>query len=409
MKAEIIAIGTELLMGQIANTNAQYLSKQLSELGIDVFYHHVVGDNSTRLKELLAKTINRSDIVITTGGLGPTQDDLTKETIAEFLNLDMVLDENSLDKINSFFKSLKKKTSPNNIKQAYFPKGAIILKNDNGTAPGCIINNDDKTIIVLPGPPRELNPMFEDSVKKYIENKTDYIIKSKMIKVFGIGESTLEHKLIDLIQNQSNPTLATYASASEVTLRITAKAKSEEETNTLLSPVIEKVKKILGNSIYSLDGESLQQVVYNLLHSKKKKVSFAESCTGGMLTSMLIDIPGSSNVIETSYVCYSNESKIENLNVSKNTLEKFGAVSKETVFEMAKGIFEVSECDIAVAISGIAGPGGGTDEKPVGRVYICLYDGVNSYYNELNFARERNYNRQYACLHALNMIRTYLT
>lgn len=408
MKAEIIAVGTELLMGQIANTDAQFISKELNELGIDVFYHHVVGDNTGRLKDLLKMTLNRSDIIITTGGIGPTQDDLTKETIAEFLNLEMIEDVESSTRIKEFFKSINRKITDNNIKQAFFPKGATVLENGKGTAPGCILEIQDKTIIVLPGPPRELNHMFKIKVKPYLSNKTDYIIKSKMIKVFGIGEASLEDMLLEYINKQTNPTLATYATSGQVTLRVTAKAKDEIEADELLKPIIEQIEKKLGDHIFSLNDESMAEVVYRLLLKDKMKVAFAESCTGGMLSSMLIDIPGSSEVMDMSVVCYSNESKNKMLNVKNETLDEYGAVSKQTVYEMAEGMLKLSNADISLAISGIAGPDGGTEAKPVGLIYICLHDGVNTYYRKLNFARDRNYNRHYACLQSLDMIRHYL-
>lgn len=408
MKAEIVSVGTELLMGQIANTDAQYLSKQLNELGIDVYYHNVVGDNSERLKELLTMVLDRSDIIITTGGIGPTQDDLTKETIAEYFGLEMVVDEESLKNIKNFFQSIHKDATTNNYKQAYFPKGSIILDNGCGTAPGCILEVDGKIVIVLPGPPNELQHMFTTKVLPYLQGKTGYVIKSCMIKIFGIGESELEQRLIELISSQTNPTLATYASAGEVTLRITAKETSDKLANDLLTPVIEKVKSMLGNNIYSLEGKSMPEVVYELLKNYNKKVAFAESCTGGMLSSQMVDIPGSSSVLDMSVISYSNEAKINNLGVSEELLNKHGAVSSEVAFEMAKGIINISRADIAVSITGIAGPDGGTDTKPVGLVYICLYDGSKKYIRKLNFVRGRNYNRKFACLHALDMIRMHL-
>ena len=408
MKAEIVAVGTELLMGQIANTDAQYLSKKLSELGIDVFYHHVVGDNANRLKKLLETIIDRCDVIITTGGIGPTQDDLTKETIAELFDLEMVIDEESNKNLYKFFQSIHKDITSNNLKQAYFPIGSKILKNDRGTAPGCILEINDKIIIVLPGHPRELINMFENEVMPYLKDKSGYVIKSKLIKIFGIGESELENRLIDYIKYQTNPTLATYASAGEIALRITSKAKNQHEADILIKPLITKVEKELGDNIYSVESETLPEVVCRLLISRNKKIALAESCTGGMLSSLIIDISGSSKVLDMTVVSYSNESKINNLRVSEETLNAYGAVSREVVFEMAKGIFNISRADISVSISGIAGPSGGTADKPVGLVYICLYDGKNKFIKKLNFTRERNYNRKYACLHALDMIRRYL-
>ena len=409
MKAEIIGVGTELLMGQIANTDAQFLSQQLSELGIDVFYHHVVGDNMGRLVELIGKVIQRSDILITTGGLGPTQDDLTKDGVAEAFGLKMLKDEASENKLNTFFKSIHRDITINNFRQAYFPEGAVILKNERGTAPGCILEKDGKTVIVLPGPPRELNHMFLNEVKPYLLEKSGYVIKSNLIKVFGIGESDLEQRLMEFIESQNNPTLATYASAGEVSLRVTAKAKSESEAKAILQPMVESIVEHIGDSIYSTTGETMPEVVYKLLHEQGRKIAFAESCTGGMLSSMIVDIPGSSNVLDMSVVSYSNESKMETLGVSCKTLETHGAVSEQTVKEMAEGMLRMSRAGIAVSVSGVAGPDGGTEEKPVGLVYICLHDGKSHHIRKLNFARERNYNRVYACLHALDMVRRYLT
>ncbi len=409
MRAEIIGVGTELLMGQIANTDAQFLSQQLGELGIDVFYHHVVGDNIQRLVELIKKVMERSDVLITTGGLGPTQDDLTKEGIAEALGIKMIKDEPSANKLYTFFESIHSDITINNLRQAYFPEGATILKNDRGTAPGCILEKNGKTVIVLPGPPRELNHMFLHEVKPYLLEKSGYIIKSNLIKVFGIGESKLEHLLMDFIEKQENPTLATYASTGEVSLRVTAKAKNEEEALKLLAPIVEEICDQIGDNIYSIDGQTMPEVVCALLKKENKKIAFAESCTGGMLSSMIVDIPGSSEVLDMTVVSYSNDSKIQTLGVSKETLEKYGAVSRETVVEMAQGILNISKADISVSTTGIAGPGGGTVEKPVGLVYVCLHDGKKQYVRELKFKRERNYNRIYTCLHALDMLRRYLT
>ncbi len=409
MKAEIIGVGTELLMGQISNTDAQFLSRELSGLGIDVFYHHVVGDNLARLVELIKKVALRSDIIITTGGLGPTQDDLTKDGVAEAFGLKMIKDEESANNLNSFFKSIHRDITINNYRQAYFPEGSIILKNERGTAPGCILETEGTTVIVLPGPPRELNHMFLKSVKPYLEEKSGYIIKSNLIKIFGIGESDLEDRLMHFIDKQVNPTLATYASAGQVSLRVTAKAKNDKEAEDLLSPVVNEIKEFLGDNIYSVTGESLPEVVFGLLKEKGKKIAFAESCTGGMLSSMIIDLPGSSSVLDMSVISYSNESKIAELNVPKDVINEHGAVSSETAAKMAVGLLNKSRADIAVSVTGIAGPDGGTPEKPVGLVYICLYDGKKEYIKKLTFARERNYNRLYSALHALDMIRRYLT
>lgn len=408
MKAEIIAVGTELLMGQIANTNAMFLSKELSQLGIDVHYHHVVGDNANRLKDLLAMVSARCDIVITTGGIGPTMDDLTKDAVASYLGVPMVLDETSKNTIENFFSNIHRDMTTNNLRQAYFPKGAKILKNNNGTAPGCIVEQDGKTIIILPGPPIELQPMFHDKIVPYIQQKTGYVLKSRHIKIFGIGESSLETKLMHLIENQTNPTLATYATKGELLLRVTAKTKTETQAYALLNPVCDEITSILGDAIYSYTDESLAEVVVDKLTKTNKYVSFAESCTGGQLTSMIVDVPGASKVLNESFVTYSNDTKMQRLNVKKETLATYGAVSKETATEMAIGLYNATSCDIAVSVTGIAGPDDSEDKK-AGLSYISLYNGKEYTTIKIQGRRNRAFNRLFSCLQALNLIRMELT
>ena len=407
MKAELIAVGTELLMGQIANTNGMFLSRELSELGIDVHYHHVVGDNQERLAELIQKVLSRCDIIITTGGLGPTMDDLTKDAVAKALDRPMILDEESRDTIENFFSMIHKDMTINNMRQAYFPEGSIILKNPNGTAPGCIVENNGKSIIVLPGPPMEMQPMFLKDVFPYLSEKTGNVIKSKHIKIFGMGESSLETALMHLIENQTNPTLATYATQGELLLRVTAKSDTPAKAEALLEPVCNEITQILGNKIYSYTNESLAQVVIKMLKEQGKYISFAESCTGGMLASILVDVPGASHVLKESFITYSNDSKINRLNVKKSTLEKYGAVSSQTAEEMAKGMYEAADCDIAVAVTGIAGPEDAGDKK-AGLVYISLFDGKASKTIEYQGRSNREYNRRLSSLNALNMVRLNL-
>ena len=407
MKAEIIAVGTELLMGQIANTNGMFLSRELSELGIDVHYHHVVGDNKERLVELIKMVLTRCDIIITTGGIGPTMDDLTKDAVAEALSKPMILDEESEKTIKDFFSVVHRDMTVNNLRQAYFPEGAEILKNANGTAPGCVVEDNGKMIIVLPGPPMEMQPMFLNSVFPYLSKKTGNVLKSKHIKIFGVGESSLETSLMHLIENQTNPTLATYATQGELLLRVTAKAKTENEAINLLNPVCDEITNILGNKIYSYTNETIAQVVINMLNERNMYVSFAESCTGGMLTSMLVDIPGASTVLKESFVTYSNESKMKRLNVSEETLNTHGAVSSQTAEEMAKGLYDAADCDIAVSITGVAGPDDAGDKK-AGLVYISIYDGNKSATIKYQGRSNREYNRRFSSLNALNMIRLHL-
>jgi len=265
MKAEILSIGTELLMGQIANTNAQYISSRLPGIGISVYYHSVVGDNPVRMEECLKRSLERSDIVILTGGLGPTKDDITKEVTAKVLGLKLVIDEKTMEDIRTYFARTNRIMSENNIRQAYLPEGCFVVRNSNGTAPGCIIEKDGKTVIMLPGPPRELNPMFDETVLPYLAKKTNDRLISKFLRIAGLGESQMETQIMDLIDNQTNPTIAPYAREGEVTLRITAKCTSEEEGEALIRPVLETIRERLGNHIFSENNEEMEEVVRKLL------------------------------------------------------------------------------------------------------------------------------------------------
>lgn len=370
MKCEIIAVGTELLLGNIVNTNARYLSQKLAELGIDVFYHVVVGDNLQRLSDTIKESLLRADLIITSGGLGPTVDDLTKEGAAKALGLELLPDEGSLRKIEGMFKAMGRPMTENNIKQAYIPKGAVILENDNGTAPGVLIEKDGKIIIMLPGPPKELYPMFEDKVLPYLRTKVSSTIRSRMLRVIGVGESTAEDMLKEIFKNQTNPTIAPYAKDGEVHLRITAKSNTVEEAEILIDNMELSVREILGENIYGYDEETLEAVVLKLLQERKLTLSLAESCTGGLVANRLTDVPGSSASLMCGVVSYSNEAKIKLLGVKEDTIREFGAVSNETAGEMADGIRKTAGTDIGVSITGIAGPDGGSKEKPVGLCYI---------------------------------------
>lgn len=409
MKAEILAVGTELLMGQIANTNAQYISSKLPNVGIGVYYHDVVGDNPERLKQCLALALSRSDIVILTGGLGPTQDDLTKETVAEAVNRKLVLDQQSLDKMTAYFTGSNRKMTQNNIKQAYLPEGSIIIRNKNGTAPGCIIEEGDKIIIMLPGPPSEMKPMFNESVMPYFAAKSEFKLVSRFLRIFGIGESAMEDMLIDLIDTQTNPTIAPYAKDGEVTLRITARYEKNSVEEDIITPVENEIKRRLGDAVYSNDNRNLEEVAAGLLMESGMTLALAESCTGGLLAAKLTEIPGISAVFDRAVVTYSNRSKMETLGVKQETLDQYGAVSEQTAKEMAAGIRRVSSTDIGISVTGIAGPDGGTPEKPVGTVYIALAhkNGVNT--KKLELWGNRNRIRSVTCLHAFDMLRRYLT
>ncbi|NMB96881.1 MAG: competence/damage-inducible protein A [Clostridiaceae bacterium] len=408
MNAEILAVGTELLLGQIVNTNAQYISQRLPEVGVNVYYHNVVGDNPKRLKTTLNLALQRSDVVIMTGGLGPTKDDITKETVAEVLNRMLVLDEDCLNIMKSFFSKHHRKMTENNLKQAYLPEGCIIIKNKNGTAPGCIIEHGDKTVIMLPGPPSEMRPMFDDTVIPYLKNKCKSRLVSRFVKIFGIGESAVEDKIIDLVENQTNPTIASYAKPGEVMLRVTASCNTPEEADELINPLIDDIKHRLGDAIYSTDNKELEEVVADLLLEKNVTISIAESCTGGLISKTLTELPGISKVFMSGVVSYSNSSKVDILGVKPETIEKYGTVSKATAIEMAENIRKISNTDIGVSVTGIAGPSGGTDEKPVGLVYVALATRNRTEFKELKLWGERTRIRNVTCLHALDMVRRYL-
>ncbi|MBA5851345.1 competence/damage-inducible protein A [Clostridium sp. cel8] len=409
MKAEILCVGTEILLGDIVNTNAQFISRELANLGIEVYHQSVVGDNPQRLLEELDNSFKRVDLVITSGGLGPTPDDLTKEIGAKYFKKEMVLDEYTVEKLKSYFEAMGRSyLKGNNLKQAYFPKGSIILKNDNGTAPGCIINENGKILIVLPGPPREIKPMFLNQVVPFLSKYQSGTIRSKVLRIYGIGEGEMAEKIKDLINNSKNPTIAPYAKQNDVTLRITAKASTEDEALKLIEPLEEKVKNILGKNIYGYGETSMEEVVSKLLIEKKLTISTAESCTGGLVAAKLINYPGISSVFIDGAITYSNEAKMKRLNVKKDTLENFGAVSKETAIEMAEGIAKTSNTDIGLSTTGIAGPSGGSDEKPVGLVYVGLYIKGKTFVKKLNLSGKRNVVRSRAAVSALDFLRRNL-
>ena len=408
MKAEILAVGTELLMGQIANTNAQYISSRLPDAGIGVYYHDVVGDNPERLKQSLDLALSRSDVIILTGGLGPTQDDLTKETVAAAVNRQLVLDQESLDVMEEFFKKHCRKMTHNNVKQAYLPEGCIIVRNRNGTAPGCIMEENSKIIVMLPGPPSEMKPMFEETVMPYFAAKSDYRLESRFLRIFGIGESAVEDMLLDLIEKQTNPTIAPYAKDGEVTLRITARYDKSCPNEDLIGPVEDEIRRRLGDAVYSNDNSSLDEIAARLLIDSKMTLSIAESCTGGMVSSRLTDMPGISEVFDRAIVTYSNRAKMEELGVAQETLDSFGAVSEQTAREMAEGVRRVSETDIGISVTGIAGPGGGSEEKPVGLVYAALSHKDGTVVKKLDLWGSRSRIRNVTCLHVFDMLRRHL-
>lgn len=405
MSAEIISVGTELLMGNIVNTNAQYISQRLADLGIDCFLQTTVGDNHDRLVEAVHRGLERSDIIILTGGLGPTADDLTKETVADAFNRKLVLDEPSLVYIKQRFAKMRDIMTPNNIKQAMFPENCIILPNPNGTAPGCIVEDGTKAAILMPGPPNEMVPMFEASVLPYLEKRSGYTLKSKMLRIFGKGESSVEYQLKDLMQQQTNPTIAPYALNGEMKLRVTARCKDGEDADKIMAPIIEEVKKRIGEYIYSEDGLELHEEVARLISASGMTIAVAESCTGGMLCSKFVSVPGSSNWFKEGCVTYSNEAKMNRLGVKKETLAEYGAVSAQTAIEMAEGIRRTAMADIGISTTGYAGPDGGTGDKPVGTVFIGVAAKDKSFYKELHLTGKRERIRNMACLNALDILR----
>lgn len=407
MVAELISVGTEILLGTIVNTNASFLAEKCALLGLSIYYQSVVGDNEKRLEETLKTALDRSDVVILSGGLGPTQDDLTKETVARVMNRELVLDKHSKARIEEYFKKSQTKTiTENNWKQALIPKGAIVVDNDNGTAPGVIIEEGGKSVILLPGPPNELIPMFNKDIYPYLNKLQPEIILSSMVKICGVGESTVETMIKDLIDSQTNPTVAPYAKTGEVHLRVTAKAKDEEEAKKLIKPVVKELKARFGSKVFTTDeNETLEEAVIRLLKKYELKVTTAESCTGGLLAGRLVNVPGVSEVFREGFVTYSNRAKRKMLDVQKSTIKKYGAVSEKTAKEMAKGGVFATDSDVCVAITGVAGPDGGSEEKPVGLVYIACYINDKVTVKEFNFKGNRSKIRDQSVVNALILLR----
>ena len=405
MKTAILSVGTELLFGQITNTNTVYLSQQLNLLGFDVMYHYTVGDNPERVAEMIRLAFKDCDLVLTTGGLGPTQDDLTKEVACRVLGDELVMMDDVLEDLTAYFRKNGRQMTDNNKKQAIMPSRAKVFRNDAGTAPGFALQKDGKYIVCMPGPPREMTRMFQKNVVPFLRKMSDDVIYYRMIRCFGIGESQLETALLDLIDNQTDPTLATYAKEGECSLRIESKRGTQEEAKAAVDEMLAKVREIIGDYIYSCDDEDLVQVVCRKLMEKKLTVASAESCTGGMFAAALTDVPGISGSFQRGLVTYSNEAKMDELGVRAETLEKYGAVSEETALEMVEGLKAVSGCDVCISVTGVAGPGGGSPEKPVGLVYIGLICGERKLCKRVQMRNvSRKWNRHYAVLSMLDLI-----
>lgn len=414
--AEILCVGTELLLGDIVNTNAAFLSRKLASLGIGVYHQSVVGDNPERLKKALEEALSRADLVITSGGLGPTYDDLTKETVAAYFGREMIMDESVLSEIERYF-ALRNgnlcKMTPNNRKQAEVPEGAIVLKNPNGTAPGIILEGENgKTVIMLPGPPRELEPMMENGVMPYLENRRDVVFFSRNIHIMGMGESAVEDVLREMMQTSENPTIAPYAKDGECRLRVTASAASREIAAAMCDELIERVKQTqVGQYIYGIDAESVEKVLVDRLLEKGMTLACAESCTGGLVAKRITDIPGASAVLLGGVVSYTEGAKSKLLGVKEETLARYSAVSEMTAIEMAEGVREKLGADIGISTTGYAGPDGGSKQDPVGTVYIGIADKKGTSVTRFSFSgmRSRDYIRTLAAGRALLMVLESIT
>ena len=408
MIAEIVSVGTELLMGQVVNTDAQFIAQRLAPLGFQVFYHTTVGDNVKRLTAVVHQAVERSDVVVFTGGLGPTDDDLTKETVAAALGLTVELIPEEAERLKKHFETRGYVFTPNNLKQASFPRNAYILPNAFGTAPGCIMTAENKTAILLPGPPRELFPMFQNHVMPYLERLSGNKLYSRELRIFGKGESTLTYELRDIIENQTNPTVAPYVKTGEVSLRVTALCQSLEEGEALARPMIDEIVSRVGDIVYSTIGESLPETCARMLLDENKTLAIAESCTGGLVASEFVAIPGCSKFLLEGCVTYSDQAKMLRLGVKQETLDAFGAVSEQCAREMAEGMRLSSGADYALATTGFAGPDGGTPQEPVGSIYLALAspDGVTTKHVQLFGDRARV--REIAALHAFDLLRRKL-
>lgn len=405
MKATIIAVGTELLMGKTVNTNSTYLSKELNDLGIDVLYHKVVGDNPKRLEETLLQSMKETDLIITTGGLGPTQDDLTKEIIARAFGKTLHMNEEVLEDLKAFFKKIDREMTDNNVRQAYFPEGARVIPNEKGTAPGFMLENEKNICISLPGPPREMKAMYRAQIKDILSSFSQDIIISQYVNLFGIGESSAEDMVKDLISEQSDPSIAIYAGNGVISFRLTTKAKSEEDGYNIIKPVKEEMASRFGSLVFSYDSTDFVKVFVEELMEKKLTISTAESCTGGLIAKMITDVSGASSVFERGYVTYSNNAKADELNVSEKTLEKFGAVSEETALEMVQGLYNKTKSNICISVTGIAGPDGGSKEKPVGLVYVGYGIDGDFSVKKLNLNGDRERIRRITAFSSLDLIR----
>ncbi len=405
MKTAILSVGTEILFGQITNTNTVFLSQQLNLLGFDVLYHYTVGDNSARLAEMIELAFKDCDLVITTGGLGPTEDDLTKETACKVLHDELVMHQPSLEALENHAKKRGRPMTPNNYKQAMMPTRAEVFGNEVGSAPGMALCEGNKTIICMPGPPREMKWMWENRVRPYLKKRQTGVIYYKVLRMFGIGESSLETELLDIIDGQTDPTVATYAKEGECSVRVASKRQTLAEAKEAVDAVIEEISEKVGKYIYSYDDEDLETVVAKKLLARNISVSACESCTGGLFSGALTELPGISKVFDRGLVTYTYGAKIEELGVKKETLTKYTAESIEVAREMAEGLAAKTGSRLCISVTGIAGPDGGTEEKPVGTIYTgCVFDG-KTYAEQIALRNvSRSWNRHFAVLSMFDMI-----
>jgi len=411
LKVEIIAVGSELLLGQITNTNATFISSRLAEIGADVHYHTVVGDNPARLEEVIKIAEKRADVLVFSGGLGPTKDDMTKETIAKHIGLELLYNDDALEQIEQYFKRSGRKMTDNNKKQALVFKDATVLKNYTGMAPGMAVEKDNVYYILLPGPPHELKPMFENEVTPLLMgvNGKEEVIISRVLKFYGIGEAELEDRIQSILERQTNPTVAPLATADAVTLRITAKASSNVEANELINPIETEIRSIVGDFIYGIDDDTLATKAAELLSQNGWTLAAAESLTAGLFMAELANVPGISSALLGGVVVYNEEAKVEQLGVTKNTLDKFGVVSSECAEALAFQVREKFNSNVGVGITGAAGPTT-HDGQPVGNVWIGIVAGnqlPQTY--KLVLSGSRNTNRLRAARFALYYLIKYLT
>ena len=409
MKAEIISVGTELLLGSTINTDAADVAVLLSEYGIDVYWQTVVGDNPGRLMDAVRRARDRADLIITTGGLGPTCDDLTKSALAEAFGMKLELDRGEEAWLRDIWKKRgNRELTPNNLQQVWLPEGSTALRNDWGTAPGCYFERDGVRVIMLPGPPRELRPLLEHRVRPILAELSNAVIASHNIHFFGIGESEMEYRLRDYMQELNNPTLAPYAKTGECLVRVTAKAETLERAEEMMAPVIERVKGIFGDLVYAVDGLNLAEHTVKLLIEKGVTIVAAESCTGGELEKRITDIPGASATLKGGVVVYTNEAKHLLLGIPMETIEGYGAVSFEVAAELAERVRRKLGADLGVGVTGLAGPDGdGVHE--VGTVFLSLSDGKRTWVREKHLTnRDRATVRLQACQNVFDMVRRYL-